>query len=237
MFCEKCGTQNSDNAKFCATCGNTLRATGFSDNQSTQAYTPMPQPTPYGGYGYTEAPKQKGNGAFMALKFTSVVLALVYIVFGFLPILMVKGLYSYGMTSAKSTLGIGGSPNFIEFFDFAGKCIKNHETVYGILFFVACGLLILAMLLFLIYGIVAAVKKNGATGLGIFAGVMGAVASIFWIVMIFVVNGPSQILMVYDLSAFPWIMACISIVTIILVAISSSKSPKKQNNDYQQRYY
>ena len=233
MFCEKCRTQNPDNAKFCATCGNPLSAADFGYNHNAQAYSPVPQPT------YTPAPKPKGNGAFMALKFTSVALSVLYIVFGFLPILMVKGMYSYYASSLKAFLGIGGSPNFIEFFGFAGKCVESSSTrVYGILIFVACGLLILAMLLYLFYGIIAAVKKTGAAGLGIFAGVIGAVASILWIVMIFVLNGSSlEILEGYSFSAFPWIMVAISIVTIVLVALSISKSPKKQNNDYQQRYY
>ena len=40
MFCSKCGKQNPDNAKFCASCGNPIADT------PGQQYTPPPPPQP-----------------------------------------------------------------------------------------------------------------------------------------------------------------------------------------------
>ena len=47
MFCPKCGTQNSETAGFCASCGATLKP---SSSTGGNAYgTPPPPPPPAGG--------------------------------------------------------------------------------------------------------------------------------------------------------------------------------------------
>ncbi|MGE5495477.1 MAG: zinc-ribbon domain-containing protein [Burkholderiales bacterium] len=63
MFCTKCGTQNSEGAAFCVSCGNSLN--------TAQAQNPQPQPAMY-GYGQPGAyagyaPQKRKNGLIIGL--------------------------------------------------------------------------------------------------------------------------------------------------------------------------
>ena len=58
MFCSKCGKENLDNAKFCASCG-----TPFTDTTSTQS---TPSPVPGGPAAAAVSPKSKISAALLA---------------------------------------------------------------------------------------------------------------------------------------------------------------------------
>lgn len=74
MFCEKCGTQNTDGAKFCAGCGTTLEQ---SAPQTT--YTPTCQPVP--------APQYRGvTAATRVLMIINAVFGILSLAVIFLPI-------------------------------------------------------------------------------------------------------------------------------------------------------
>lgn len=50
MFCENCGTQLKDGAKFCPNCGAKVEGAAPAQSAPSSAYvppTPEPQPTPY----------------------------------------------------------------------------------------------------------------------------------------------------------------------------------------------
>ena len=58
MFCNKCGKENLDNAKFCASCG-----TPFTDSPSTQS---TPPPASGGTAAAAVSPKSKISAALLA---------------------------------------------------------------------------------------------------------------------------------------------------------------------------
>ncbi len=49
MFCPKCGSQNSETAAFCVSCGATLKPTGTTGGNAFGSTPPPPPPPPPGG--------------------------------------------------------------------------------------------------------------------------------------------------------------------------------------------
>ena len=102
MFCQSCGTNNADGAKFCSKCGGTLSANANYANapQNQAGYTQGP----VNNTGYTQAPPKKKKKGCMVTAIIVVAIAAILIVIAVLN----GGSFSLTTANINNTVVSGG---------------------------------------------------------------------------------------------------------------------------------
>ncbi len=221
MFCEKCGAQNADGAKFCASCGAPL-------NVET-AYYAQPQPRPQQPdyqYGYPQQPQsqpqtfhpaaQKPQGkttAGVVIFMISGALAVLSLLFPFLP-------HVSSMEYFVSNTSM---------FGFCFELFRHSETMsYGAnigLYFIGLLLLcliLIPMILQVIWAILSFVRVKAAGVVGIIASIVFLIHSFIWMVILAAAMSESGYSVV-RMTPVPILMVFAAIAGIVLASLQIAK--------------
>lgn len=207
MFCENCGSQNVDGAKFCASCGAPLAASQPVQPVEQPRYQ-EPQPRFDYNYSYQQpqpvqpAPQGKSAGAIVVYMISGAV-ALLSILMVFLP--HVTAMYQ--------------SFNPFQLIGAEALWSRSREAAVGGVIIVA--LLVLPMILQLVWAILSFARVKAAGVLGLIASIFAVNHSLVWLIILAAICESTGRLA--SVTAVPVVMIILAIAGLVLSIIQMTK--------------
>lgn len=211
MFCENCGAQNVDGAKFCAGCGAPLASA-----QPVQPQVEQPQyqpPQPQYNYNYPTyqqpqpaqvQPAQPGRsvGAIILYMIAGAI-AVLSIIMVFLPHILVlfRGFNVFQLVTTEQVFG------------------TSREAAAG--GFMIIAMLVLPMILQLVWAILSFARVKAAGVLGLIASIFAINHTIIWMVIISAITESTR--GSANMTAVPPIMLFLAVAGLVLSIIQMTK--------------
>lgn len=207
MFCENCGSQNVDGAKFCASCGAPLAVSQPVQPVEQPRYQ-EPQPRFDYNYSYQQpqpvqpAPQGKSAGAIVVYMISGAV-ALLSILMVFLP--HVTAMYQ--------------SFNPFQLIGAEALWSRSREAAVGGVIIVA--LLVLPMILQLVWAILSFARVKAAGVLGLIASIFAVNHSLVWLIILAAIRESTG--RFASVTAVPVVMIILAIAGLVLSIIQMTK--------------
>lgn len=207
MFCENCGSQNVDGAKFCASCGAPLAASQPVQPVEQPRYQ-EPQPRFDYNYSYQQpqpvqpAPQGKSAGAIVVYMISGAV-ALLSILMVFLP--HVTAMYQ----------------SFNPFQLIGAEALWSHSREAAVGGVIIVALLVLPMILQLVWAILSFARVKAAGVLGLIASIFAVNHSLVWLIILAAIRESTGRLA--SVTAVPVVMIILAIAGLVLSIIQMTK--------------
>lgn len=207
MFCENCGSQNVDGAKFCASCGAPLAASQPVQPVEQPRYQ-EPQPRFDYNYSYQQpqpvqpAPQGKSAGAIV-----------VYMISGALALLSILMVFLPHVTAMYQSF------NPFQLIGAEALWSRSREAAVGGVIIVA--LLVLPMILQLVWAILSFARVKAAGVLGLIASIFAVNHSLVWLIILAAIRESTGRLA--SVTAVPVVMIILAIAGLVLSIIQMTK--------------
>ncbi len=207
MFCENCGSQNVDGAKFCASCGAPLAASQPVQPVEQPRYQ-EPQPRFDYNYSYQQpqpvqpAPQGKSAGAIVVYMISGA-LALLSILMVFLP--HVTAMYQ----------------SFNPFQLIGAEALWSHSREAAVGGVIIVALLVLPMILQLVWAILSFARVKAAGVLGLIASIFAVNHSLVWLIILAAIRESTG--RFANVTAVPVVMIILAIAGLVLSIIQMTK--------------
>lgn len=207
MFCENCGSQNVDGAKFCASCGAPLAAAQPVQPVEQPRYQ-EPQPRFDYNYSYQQpqpvqpAPQGKSAGAIV-----------VYMISGALAVLSIIMVFLPHVTAMYQSF------NPFQLIGAEALWSRSREAAVGGVIIVA--LLVLPMILQLVWAILSFARVKAAGVLGLIASIFAVNHSLVWLIILAAIRESTGRLA--SVTAVPVVMIILAIAGLVLSIIQMTK--------------
>ena len=207
MFCENCGSQNVDGAKFCASCGAPLAASQPVQPVEQPRYQ-EPQPRFDYNYSYQQpqpvqpAPQGKSAGAIV-----------VYMISGALALLSILMVFLPHVTAMYQSF------NPFQLIGAEALWSRSSEAAVGGVIIVA--LLVLPMILQLVWAILSFVRVKAAGVLGLIASIFAVNHSLVWLIILAAIRESTG--RFASVTAVPVVMIILAIAGLVLSIIQMTK--------------